>query len=151
MRNHGRPRRHALIQELIGRSPVRSQEELRTLLAEKGIDVTQATLSRDIHELGLVKTPFGYRLAGAVVPIANGQRLPRLVREFVLAETAARNLVVLKTPPGGAQPVGLALDQDPPKDVVGTVAGDDTVLVITRSDASARALVRSLRAWRSGR
>jgi transcriptional regulator of arginine metabolism len=141
--------RHRAIQDLLGRFPVRSQDELVELLEQQDIEVTQATLSRDFRELGVVKTPEGYRLPGDVIPQPqNGERLPGLVRELVRSEVAARNLVVLKTPPGSAQPVALALDQTPPRHVVGTVAGDDTILVITDSDTAARTLVRQIRTWK---
>ena len=141
--------RHRAIQELLGRSPVRSQEELVDLLDQQDIAVTQATLSRDFRELGVVKTAEGYRLPGDVIPAPqNGDRLPALVREFVRSEVSARNLVVLKTPPGSAQPVALALDQHPPRSVLGTVAGDDTILVVMSGDAVARALVKQVKTWK---
>ena len=138
-------RRHSVIRDLVAQGSVGSQEELRRLLARRGHAVTQATLSRDIHELGLVKTPEGY------APAAEGHadpRLPsleRLMREFVFDALAAQNLVVLRTSAGSAQPVAAALDAEQWEELVGTVGGDDTVLIIAPDAKSATRLVTRLR------
>jgi transcriptional regulator of arginine metabolism len=125
-----RAARQQRIVEILASTPVRSQTELLDHLAEDGIEVTQATLSRDIHELGLIKTSEGYSLPG------NGSEPPlppvvRLVREFVREVRRAQNQVILKTSPGSAQPVAAALDSAHWPELLGTVAGDDTILIIT--------------------
>ena len=109
--------------------------------------VTQATLSRDIAELKLVKTASGYKplAAGdeATPPVAP---LARAVREYLLDVRPADNLLVLKTPPGGAQPLAAAVDRDKMRGVAGTIGGDDTVLVITPSRAARTAVQQRLEA-----
>jgi transcriptional regulator of arginine metabolism len=138
--------RQNLILELVRREPVANQEQLRLALLQHGFDVTQATLSRDIHELGLAKSPEGYvvgtngdQLAEAELPAAM-----RLVREFVLDVKEAQNLIVVKTAAGSAQPVASALDAENWPELVGTVGGDDTILVISHSKKSAHKLAARL-------
>lgn len=122
--------RHIL--ELVAGESLSSQDQLRRRLAQRGLRVTQATLSRDLKELGLVKTPHGYTRPAAVEPSAPPlPSLPHLLREFVLDVREAQTLLVLKTNPGSAQPVAGALDGQQWQQVVGTIAGDDTVLIIT--------------------
>jgi transcriptional regulator of arginine metabolism len=109
------------------------------------VRVTQATLSRDIRELRLVKTAEGYRplaVAGAEEsPVA---ALARAVKEFLLDVRPAQNMLVLKTPPGGAQPIAAALDAERWKEVAGTLAGDDTVLIVTPSRAACAAVQKRI-------
>ncbi|MEK7331580.1 MAG: ArgR family transcriptional regulator, partial [Candidatus Eisenbacteria bacterium] len=106
------------------------------------VRVTQATLSRDLHELKLVKTAEGYKpLAAAQEEVAALPPLARALREYLLDFRPAYNLLVLKTPPSGAQPLAAAVDAERFKEVAGTIAGDDTVLIITPSRA-ARAAVQ---------
>lgn len=142
---------------LLQRQRVRSQAELRELLAAAGHRVTQATLSRDLRDLGVVKGVDGYEPAPAgAAPAAAGGTLWQAVAGFLLAADVAQNLVVLRTPPGGAQPLALALDRTARAggelpDVVGTIAGDDNVLVVCRDAGKARALVRRLDRLRRGR
>lgn len=120
-----------------------SQDELRRQLIHLGLRVTQATLSRDLRELHLVKTTEGYQpLASAAVresPVVS--RLARAVNSFLLDIRPAQNMLILKTPPGGAQPLAAAVDSERWKEVAGTLAGDDTVLIITPS-MKARASVQ---------
>lgn len=123
-------RQRAVLEEL-KRGPIASQEELQRALRRRGFKVGQATLSRDIRDLNLVKTSAGYALPqeGGVA----GSGLPpvqRLVREFVLDVRAAQNLLVVKTIKGSAQPVAAALDDQDWDEVVGTIAGDDAVLIV---------------------
>ena len=119
------------ILELVQQVAIANQEQLRRLLARQGFDVTQATLSRDINELALVKTPSGYRVSHGDQQAEPGYRSAgRLVREFVLEVREAQNLLVSKTATGSAQPVAAAMDREGWPEVVGTIAGDDTVLVI---------------------
>ncbi len=138
--------RQNLILEIVESEPIVNQEELRKRLVKQGFDVTQATLSRDIHELGLVKTAAGYsRPQGD--PQAE-QMLPsamRLVREFVLEVREAQNLLVIKTATGSAQPVAAALDAEQWSEMVGTVAGDDTILVISQNKRNAHKVALRIR------
>jgi len=134
---------------LIRSGPVRSQEHLRHLLRQRGFVVAQPTLSRDVRELGLAKTPRGYVAPAEAVaqfaPAAMRQsKLDRALRGFALSVQAAGALVVVKTPPAAAQPVARALDEAPLAGVVGTIAGDDTVFVATPNERAARALARRL-------
>jgi transcriptional regulator of arginine metabolism len=130
--------RQNLILELVQQESLSNQEELRRRLVKRGFDVTQATLSRDIHELGLVKTSNGYAIPqGEQEPDPALPSAIRLVREFVLAVREAQNLLVIKTVAGSAQPVAAALDVEGWGEVVGTVAGDDTILVISQTKKSA--------------
>jgi len=127
---------------------VRSQEELQRRLRRRGIAVAQPTLSRDLKTLGLAKTPAGYVTpsAGVFVPAETRQgALGRAVGEFVLSVRAAASLVVVRTPPAGAHPFARALDEAELPDVVGTIAGDDTVFVATLGPSAALRLERRLR------
>lgn len=149
-------RRHAVILRLIGSRPVRSQEELRQLLRGQGVRVTQPTLSRDVRELGLAKTPRGYVAAEAAVsqfaPAPTRQiKLERTLRALALSVQTAGSLVVVRTPPAGAPPVARALDEATLLGVAGTIAGDDTVFIATPGERVARALVRRLTAALAGR
>jgi len=137
--------RQRAILELLHRGPVESQEELQGFLARRGFEAGQATLSRDIRELGLVKTPEGYAEArGAVATEPVLPSVSRLVREFVVDVRLAQNLIVLKTSVGSAQPVAAALDSEDWPEVVGTIAGDDTILVISPDNKTAQQLVRRI-------
>lgn len=124
------------IREVLSRSPVTSQDELRRMLRRRGIHVTQATLSRDIHELRLMKGPGGYSLpngnhaASAVEEDDGPPSLKEMMDSFALRVRQAMNQVVVSTATGGAQPVAAALDREGWPEVVGSIAGDDTVLVI---------------------
>jgi len=127
--------RHNAIRELVGHSLVSNQDELRRKLRRRGFEVTQATLSRDIHELRLSKGPGGYSLPngnGASAAIADDSRpsVAEMIEGFGLEVRQAMNQVVVRTTMGGAQPVAAALDRASWPEVVGTIAGDDTVLVI---------------------
>ncbi len=129
------------ILELVQEEPLASQDELRLRLSRRGFKVTQATLSRDIHDLGLVKTPEGYMAPpGETAPDAGAPRIARLLREFVIQVRGAQNLLVLKTTPGSAQPVAAGIDAEGWPEIVGTVAGDDTILVICPDRKAARKL-----------
>ena len=137
--------RHHRILELIEREPMVTQEDMVQRLAQQGVKITQATLSRDIKELGLVKTAEGYAAPGTVVEVAPKSALPHLLREFVIDIREAQNLLVLKTPPGSAQPVARALDSESWPEVVGTIAGDDTILVIASDSKSCKRLAERIR------
>jgi transcriptional regulator of arginine metabolism len=139
---HKRFRQGQILKVLAG-PPVGSQDELRRQLVHLGVRVTQATLSRDLRELRLVKTAEGYRPLSAATAEETSSipALARAVKEFLLDVRPAQNMLVLKTPPGGAQPIAAALDAERWKEVAGTLAGDDTVLIIAQS-RTARAVVQ---------
>lgn len=131
-------RRRQLIRELIRSERFHSQEQLRTRLREAGIRAEQATLSRDLHALGVVKGPDGYILPDAPVsPVPSRAEFVQLVRQFLVTAEHTGVLVVLRTGPGRAQPVGLALDAAHIRAVLGTIAGDDTIFVALRSPLAA--------------
>lgn len=123
--------RHTVIRELLVKTAVASQDELRRKLAGRGFHVTQATLSRDIHELRLSKGPGGYSLPGESE--TNEDALPEIrevLEGFGLEVRQALNLLVLVARTGGAQPIAAGIDYEDWPEVIGTVAGDDTVLII---------------------
>jgi transcriptional regulator of arginine metabolism len=134
--------RQGQILKLVGAEPVANQDDLRRRLHHHGLRVTQATLSRDLRELKLVKTAEGYRPLGPATEESGPQpSLAHALREFLVDVRPAQNLLVLKTPPGGAQPLAAALDAEHWGEVAGTLAGDDTILVITPS-RNARAAIQ---------
>lgn len=140
--------RHARIRHVLAHQEIRSQGQLVEELAADGLVVTQATLSRDLVELGALRVrgphgTFSYRIVessdrggGVVEQIAS--RLSRVCTELLVAAEAAGNMVVLRTPPGAAQYLASALDDSVFPGVLGTIAGDDTVLVVTRDNEGAR-------------
>jgi transcriptional regulator of arginine metabolism len=144
-------RRQAVIVELVTNEQIESQEQLRTRLRARGYDVTQATLSRDIRDLGLVKraSDGAYQLEGAVpsVPASAGIALQRALAEYASGVDCVQQLIVVRTGAGMAQPLALAIDRAKLNEVVGTLAGDDTILVISRDARHAKALARQLEAW----
>jgi transcriptional regulator of arginine metabolism len=140
--------RQQAILDLAKTEELSSQDELRKHLVRRGFRVTQATLSRDINELGLVKTAEGYAL---LAENGNGHAaeaapsVSRLIREFVTEVREAQNLLVLKTTTGSAQPVAVALDAESWQEVVGTVGGDDTVLIVSSNKKAAGRLASRIR------
>jgi transcriptional regulator of arginine metabolism len=160
--------RHAQIAAILGHKPVRSQEELAELLSERGVRVTQATLSRDLEEIGAVRLrgadgvlvyalpgePGPGGVSGASATLAGGPfapsaadpaaRLGRLAAELLVSAEASANLVVLRTPAGAAQLLASAIDHAGWPTVLGTVGGDDTVLVISREPAGGAELAAAL-------
>ncbi len=144
--------RHARIVELIRTRTVRSQTELADLLAGDGVQVTQATLSRDLEELGAVKVSGSYLIPeDGKRPLREAEqgpaRLLRLLRELLTGVDASGNIAVLRTPPGAAQFLASALDRSGLTDVVGTIAGDDTILVVARDATGGRDLADKLMGW----
>jgi len=139
-------RRQSAILDAIQRQRVRSQEQLRRQLRAAGYDVTQATLSRDVRELGLVKAEGAYQPPAAPVPNGPSSRslFNRAVAEYLTRVDQVQQLVVLRTGPGQAQLLGVALDGARLPEVVGTIAGDDTILVIAPDVRRARALTKHL-------
>lgn len=138
-------RRQRII-ELVLTRPIRSQQELRELLQADGIDVTQATLSRDLDDLGATKVPYSGGGHVYAVPgeggdtslqtpdeeTVSGAKLARIGADLVVSVDHSANLVVVRTPPGGAQYLASHIDHTALPGVIGTVAGDDTVLLVTR-------------------
>ena len=120
--------RQGQILKIIRAKEIYTQDELARELGQQGIQTTQVTLSRDMRELGLVKTPEGYRQLPSET---SGPELGDVANEYLQDIRVAQNLVVLRTSPGNASPLAVALDNEDLPEVVGTVAGDDTVLVIT--------------------
>ncbi len=139
-------RRQSQILEVVGHEPVRSQEQLRRRMRAAGFDVTQATLSRDIRELGLVKGGADGAYQSPTSIVANGQvpktLLTRALTDYLTRVDRVQQLIVLRTGPGQAQPLAAAIDGARLAEVVGTIAGDDTILVITPDARRARTLVK---------
>jgi transcriptional regulator of arginine metabolism len=136
--------RHAAILKIVRQQDVASQEQLRALLRDEGFHVTQATLSRDIRELRLGKVAAADGASRYAPPADAGSavrpHLDKLLPTMLVSVDGVGPLVVVKTPAGGAQALGIALDGAGWPEVIGTVAGDDAVLVITRSDRGRRAV-----------
>ncbi|MGI9124337.1 MAG: arginine repressor [Mycobacterium sp.] len=134
--------RQSRIVAILSSCPVHSQTELATLLADEGIEVTQATLSRDLEELGAVKLRAADGGGGVYVVPEDGspvrgvsggtERVAKLLGELLVSTDASANLAVLRTPPGAAHYLASAIDRAALPEVVGTIAGDDTILVVAR-------------------
>lgn len=140
-------RRQRKIQELIAKEVIRTQEELAERLREEGFEVTQATVSRDIKELGLIKIPgpgdeYRYALAVESHPTSL-ERLKRLLRETVVSVNDSENLILIRTIPGNAHALASLIDGSEWDDIIGTVAGDDTILLVVKpKEATAEVLAR---------
>jgi transcriptional regulator of arginine metabolism len=143
--------RQAILLELIDREPLHSQEELRRRLRQRGFDATQATISRDIAELGLVKRAGdgAYQRPGADTsnPETALAALERAAEEFLRRVERVQQLVVLRTGVGQAQPLASALDRAQLPEVVGTIGGDDTILIVARDAKRAAALAKRLQGY----
>ena len=144
-------RRKEEIVRIVRETTVHSQDEILSALRKRGFKVTQPTLSRDIRDLGLAKTPSGYIVPGDVAPVVSftprevrETRLEHLVRDSVLSAEAAMNLVVIKTPAAAAQPLASAIDYGDVEDALGTVGGDDTIFVAFRTHDAAANFARRL-------
>lgn len=145
-----KPRRQIKILELIRNHAIETQDELANLLKADGIDVTQATVSRDIKELKLVKVPAGdggYRYS---LPAEAGggdqlEKLRRYMIDAVMSIDYAKNLILVKCLPGTANAVAVIMDKIQWREVVGTLAGDDTILIVVRDDSQVEDLVTRLR------
>jgi transcriptional regulator of arginine metabolism len=159
-----RSARHQRIADLLGRTSIRSQSQLVDLLAADGLHVTQATLSRDLDELGAVRVRDASGLLCYAVPGEGGdvtpraaveeasatERLRRRCEDLLVSADSSGNIVILRTPPGAAQFLASAIDHSALPDVIGTVAGDDTVLLVTRDEHGGAATARRLLAIASG-
>ncbi|HWH33915.1 MAG TPA: arginine repressor [Acidimicrobiales bacterium] len=148
----GKPQRQHRIAGLLASQAVTSQARLVELLAEAGVTATQATVSRDLDELGAVKVRLpGGETVYAIPELAFEQAAPddhlrRVFSDWVVEVASSANLVVLRTPPGSAHVVGSALDRARRSDIVGTVAGDDTVLVVVADHTGGAGVAARLRA-----
>jgi len=141
-------RRQRAIADLIRSSALSSQEELADRLGSLGFAVTQATISRDLEQIGAVKVRRAGQLSYALpenVPNGASPRLGAVFRDFVRSVDAAANLVVVRTPPGSAHLVGVVLDQSDLPEIVGNICGDDTIFIACRSNAEAETLMSKLR------
>ena len=147
--------RQAQILELVERDQVHSQQELRSRLRKRGIDVTQATLSRDISELALVKRAADGAYARAMQPappvVAPTDSLRRQMSVLLRGIERVDQMLVLRTDPGQAQALGIAIDRTRLKEVAGTVAGDDTIFVLCRGRAAGEAAEEQFMDWMKGK
>lgn len=147
--------RQKLILELISGQPVETQQQLQELLEQNGVHCTQATLSRDLRTLGIVKQmePNGtIRYAVSAQPMEDDQRrLLNIARRAVVSADAARNIIVLKTLPGMAGAVGSFVDQLEHRGLVGSIAGDDTILLVMKTDEDAADLLLVIQELLSGK
>ncbi len=142
--------RQAAILELVTSHEVGSQENLRQLLVERGVDVTQATLSRDVRDLGLARVSaedgVRYVVADSLASEEDKPLLRNLLPQLFSRVDGVGELVVLHTVRSGAQPIAEAIDQEEFEEVLGTIAGDDTILIVTRSAAARERLIQQLKA-----
>ena len=138
-----KPERHSVIREIVASTPVASQHQLRRKLVRRGFDVTQATLSRDIREMRLYKGPGGYALPNGVGIESEDDEptIEDVLGGFALKVKQAQNQIVVITTQGGAQPVAVAIDHEGWPEAVGTIAGDDTVLIICPDNKQAARLL----------
>jgi len=125
--------RHGRILEIVQRNPLKSQEQLSSILKQEGVEVTQSTLSRDIRELGLVKARGCYRISGQLPSAPPDDRLRRAFEQYVIRTGVSGNIVMLRTSPGNAHSIAVVLDAAQWPEVLGTVAGDDTVFMLLRN------------------
>ena len=149
----GKPQRQHRILRILEQQPVSSQAQMVQLLEAEGVVATQATVSRDLEELGAVKVRIpGGTMAYAIPDYTRGERtssddhLKRLMSEFVLEVAHSANIVVLRTPPGSAHVVGSALDRAGLPDILGTVAGDDTLFLVVKDSVGGAAVAADLAA-----
>jgi len=137
--------RQGRILEIVRKRLVRSQEELSSLLKREGAEVTQSTLSRDIRELGLVKVRGRYQVSGELHSSPPEEILRRAFEQFVIRTGVSGNIVMIRTSPGNAHSIGVVLDAAEWPEVLGTVAGDDTVFVLLRNSQSGRKVLGRIR------
>jgi transcriptional regulator of arginine metabolism len=137
--------RQFAIKEIISSMPIASQDELRRRLRTRGFRVTQATLSRDMHDLGVSRVSAGEKAQYVMQPAAGAEILRPLVGAEVLSVAANESVIVVRTLPGCANTVGEFVDVQKSPDVIGTVAGDNTLLVIPRSQRKTRAVMQFLK------
>lgn len=142
-------RRQIAIQKLVTKECIRTQEELAQRLLEEGFNVTQATVSRDIKEMGLIKVPradddYCYAVRGETPPLDYRDRLKRMFKEVLISFDSSENIVVIKTIPGNAQALAHLLDNVGWEEVIGSVAGDDTIFLVVKPKDSAAKIIDRL-------
>jgi len=139
--------RHAKILDLLRKHHVSSQDELSTLLSKDGVKVTQPTLSRDIRELGLIKVRGVYQIPEEHLAAPPLEAIKRSLQQLVLQSGVSGNIVLVKTSPGCGQPLGVVLDSARWPEVLGTVAGDDTVFILLRDPRFGRKVLRRIQEY----
>lgn len=138
-------KRHAVIKSLISSQKILNQTQLVKTLKQKGIKVTQATLSRDLNELGVIRVPTASGLVYKIIASGNESTLKSHIAEEVISIDGNECLVVIKTFPGRAQGVALFLDKQNDPEFLGTVAGDDTIIVIPRTVKRAKKIIEKIK------
>jgi transcriptional regulator of arginine metabolism len=137
--------RQGRILEIVRKCSVRSQGELSSMLSTENVPVTQSTLSRDIRELGLIKVRGKYQSPEDMLPPARNEHLRRALEQYVLSTGVSGNIVVVKTSPGNAHSVGVVLDAAQWPEVMGTIAGDDTIFVLAQNSRSGKKILEKIR------
>jgi transcriptional regulator of arginine metabolism len=137
--------RQGEVLEIVRNRRIGSQKELSVHLSREGVLVTQSTLSRDIRELGLVKIRGSYQVSGELNSAPPNEILRRAFEQFVIRTAVSGNIVMIKTSPGNAHSVGVVLDSAQWPEILGTVAGDDTVFVLLRSSRNGRRVLGKIR------
>ncbi len=137
--------RQGRILGIVRRRPVRSQEELSSLLRHEGAVVTQSTLSRDIRELGLIKVRGSYQPPGELAAVPTDDAVRRAFGQFVIETGVSGNIVMIRTSPGNAHSIGVVLDAAHWPEVMGTVAGDDTIFLLLRSGQLGKKVMEKIR------
>lgn len=148
-------KRHAMIREIIESASIETQEDLAEALRERSFDVTQATVSRDIKELMLRKVPTSDGRARYAMPagqsrITAGGRSARMFQDSVVSIESSENIIVIKTLPGAANAIASIVDHESWKEVIGTVAGDDTILLVVKPKAVVRQVMDRLKSMMGG-
>lgn len=146
----GKAKRQQRILDLLDQRSILNQARLRELLGAEGIECTQATLSRDLHELGVVKGPNGYTISREATDAGSASpALEQTLHDFLVSVDRGENMVVLHTGPGRAQPLALELDRARLRGILGTLAGDDTIFVAARSSRDAGTIARNFQRYTS--
>ncbi|MDK2823239.1 MAG: transcriptional regulator of arginine metabolism [Clostridia bacterium] len=143
-------KRHKKILELIQNQIISTQEEVAEALRKEGFNVTQATVSRDIKELGLIKVAIGNEMYKYALPMevtVSESRLKFMIKEFVLKYDYSENIIVIKTPPGNAQAVASVIDNAQWREVIGTVAGDDTILLVIKPVSAVPTVIKKINSY----
>ena len=141
--------RQGRILEIVRDHSIRSQEELSSFLGKENVPVTQSTLSRDIRELGLIKVRGTYQPPGEMLPRTPDGNIRRTLEQYVLSTAVSGNIVVVKTSPGNAHSVGVVLDAAQWPEVVGTIAGDDTIFVLALNSHAGKKVLERIREFGS--
>lgn len=138
-------KRHSLIKNLISTQEIFNQTQLQKILKKNGVEVTQATLSRDLTELGVLRIPSADGVVYKINPAGDEPTLKTHIAEEIISIDSNENLIVLKTFPGRAQGVAVLLDKKNPSECLGTLAGDDTIIIIPRSIKSIKKTIEQIK------